>query len=807
LKFYPATKTLEVPVRELAEDEGSSRIGFERGQGWRRLGLGTELHARVLKDRCAARADYCREVSLQIRCPVDDWTVLVTGRLDGCAPDGKGGWLIEEFKSACFPAQESRRTGSQFECHQRQVLFYCHLWRQLGHSPVAAALVYVDLADGQETPVAVAYDEDAVERDLQKRLRRLLAIWHAGEKTRLQKAAVAARLPFPHESPRAGQKIMIDAVRLALAAGDHLLAEAPTGSGKTAASLHPALAHGLSTGRQVVFLTAKTLQQKMAVSALRAMNGEGAFRTQQIRAKERMCANDRVICHEDFCPYARDYAEKMERSKIVERLRQTHWHYDPDAVFAEARKERVCPFETQLELAREADAIVADYNYVFEPGSALRHLDREELGNAILLVDEAHNLPDRARQIYSPELLEETLRSVEGRILLQEGELFESISGALAALAGLLRETAQALEAGNAIAEVEPPTVELRRLWKEWEPVFIRYLFWKREMKVALAEDAILDLHFAWQRLIAILNLFGPGFTCVIERRGGLLRLALVCLDPARALAPIFRAASSAILFSATLSPVEMTRRMLGLEKDRTRSITLPPPFPREHRKVMILPQVRTTFAAREKNFGLIAQLLAQMSDARAGNGLVLFPSYRFLEKVAERLPPIRARLLTQRPNVTEVERHEILAALAAPPPGGILLLAVLGGMYAEGVDYPGELLTGVYIVSPALPQVSFERELLRRYYDETEHAGFEYAYLQPGMTRVIQAAGRLIRSETDRGVIALLCQRFLQEPYVSRLPRDWYEGWPAQLISRHPAEEIQKFFGVATAQKIPPPQ
>jgi DNA excision repair protein ERCC-2 len=314
-------------------------------------------------------------------------------------------------------------------------------------------------------------------------------------------------------------------------------------------------------------------------------------------------------------------------------------------------------------------------------------------------------------------------------------------------------------------------------------------------------------MHFAWQRVIAVLNLFGPGFSCVIERRQGILRLALVCLDPSRALKPIFGAASSTILFSATLSPVEVTRRVLGLEKDRTRSIVLPPPFPREHRKVMILPQVRTTFAARDKNFGTIAKLIAQMSDARSGNGLVLFPSYQFLQKVAEKLPSIRARLLVQRPNVSEAERQEILSALATPPKGGILLFAVLGGMYAEGVDYPGELLTGVYIVSPALPQVSFERELLRRYYDETEQAGFEYAYLHPGMTRVIQAAGRLIRSETDRGVIALLCQRFLQEPYVSRLPRDWYDEWPAQLIAQHPAEEIRKFFGGESVQKILPLQ
>ncbi|HZM06298.1 MAG TPA: ATP-dependent DNA helicase, partial [Candidatus Saccharimonadales bacterium] len=597
------------------------------------------------------------------------------------------------------------------------------------------------------------------------------------------------------------------AVRLALQNGENLLAEAPTGSGKTAASLHPALAHGLSTGRQVVFLTAKTLQQTMAVSALRAMNPDGAFRTLQVRSKEKMCANDRVICHEDFCPYAKDYPQKMERSKIIERLRKDHWHFDPDAVFAEAKGEKVCPFETQLELAHRADAIVADYNYVFEPGVALRHLDREELGNAILLVDEAHNLPDRARKIFSPELLEEMFQAVSGRLLLQPGQLFEDLSQTVGGMIALLQEAAQPLPEGDAIAEVDQPKDGLRTLWKEWEPKFVRYLSWKREVKLALPDDPIVDLHFAWQRFVAILNLFGMGFTCVVERRNAAVRLAIVCLDPARALAPVFRAASSTILFSATLSPVDVTRRMLGLEKERTQSIVLPPPFPREHRKVMILPQVRTTFAARDKNFGAIAQLLAQMSGAQTGNGLVLFPSYKFLENVAQKLPALRARVLVQRPNIGETERRHILEALAAPPPGGNLLLAVLGGMYAEGVDYPGELLTAVYIVSPALPQVSFERELLRRYFDETEQAGFEYAYLQPGMTRVIQAAGRLIRSETDRGVIALLCQRFLQEPYASHLPRDWYDDRPAELITHRPAEEIRKFFAAAVVQETLPLQ
>jgi DNA excision repair protein ERCC-2 len=533
----------------------------------------------------------------------------------------------------------------------------------------------------------------------------------------------------------------------------------------------------------------------MAVSSLVAMN-ERTFTTLQVRAKEKMCANDRILCHEEFCRFAKNYPEKMIRSNILGRLRESFPHHDPDVVFEEARREEVCPFEVQLELAERADAIVADYNYVFEPGVAMRHLVGEELKDVILLVDEAHNLPDRARKIFSPELLEEDWRTLLNSLVLQPGALFEALSSSVEDVLDLLHQSASELpEEGDAIAETLPPSDALHAIRADWEPKLLAYLAWKRETKLALPDDPVMDAHFALQRFAAVLNLWGPDFTCVVERRAAGIRLALVCLDPARALSPVFSHASSTVLLSATLTPPEAFERVLGLERDRTSSISLPPPFPPENRKVMILPQVRTTYRAREENYGRIAGLVAEMSDAQSGNALVLFPSYRFLTGVAAVTPPTRARLLLQRSDLSDFERQQILQALSAPPPGGILLFAVSGGMYAEGVDYPGELLSAVFVVSPALPQVSFERELLRRYFEEREEAGFEYAYLQPGMTRVVQAAGRLIRSETDRGVIALICRRFLEKPYARYLPRDWYGETPRELVTDRPAQEIREFF------------
>jgi DNA excision repair protein ERCC-2 len=425
------------------------------------------------------------------------------------------------------------------------------------------------------------------------------------------------------------------------------------------------------------------------------------------------------------------------RSRTCSAAADSYAHLDPDVVFEESRREEVCPFEVQLELAQRADAIVADYNYVFEPAAALRHLTGEDLREAILLVDEAHNLPDRARQIFSPEILEEDLANLRNRLLLQPGDLFGDIVDSVEDLLTILGTCAGDLPEGEAIAEIEPPGAVLE-LRAEWEPKLMRYLAWKRETRLALVDDPVLDFHFTLQRFAAVLSMFGPDFTCVVERRSNGSRLALVCLDPARALSPIFQEASSTVLLSATLTPPEAIRRVLGLEADRTATLSLPPPFPPENRKVMIVPSVRTTYTSRERNYGRIANLLGEMSDAHGGNDLVLFPSYRFLTEVASRMPSTRSRLLVQRPDLTSFERQQLLEALSSPPPGETLLFAVSGGMAAEGVAYPGSAARP-FVVSRRWLRCPRAR-LLRA--TEDRRAGFDYAYLQPGMTRVVQAAG-----------------------------------------------------------------
>lgn len=797
--FDETTRVFEISVRELVEEEESfHRVGFERSKSWRRLALGGEAHRRTLASRIDAFPGYRGEVWVSGEFQTPRYRAIVSGRADGIVEGEAGSWLIEEYKTCSFTAGGMPVFPPEREARaRRQLLVYGALWEKAGRGRVRTALVLVDAAGRFEEARTVAFRAAEVEAEISAVLDSKFDRLERVREKKRAKAEAAGTIRFPFAERRPIQREMMEAIDHAAAEGRHLLLQSPTGTGKTAAALHSALCQAMRQGKRLAFLTAKTLQQTLAVETLRKIN-DGQFRVLWMRAKERMCANDRIFCDEDHCRFARDYPVKMARSGLTDRLLATHPILDPDSVFANARAEEVCPFEVQIELAPRADVFVGDYNYVFEPVTALRAFGPDELRNCILVVDEAHNLPDRARKIYSPSIDEGDVALVENLAALSTGDVWARLGRGLAELRQFLRSAGGELaEETGAIGETAFSEDDFGDFLARWDEAMVGYFEWKRDTNDASEDDPVIGLHFSVVRFGVVLRFAAgkPDFANVVERTPGGVRASMICLDPARALAPILNAASSTILLSATLEPFEVLRRLTGLSRDRTSELSLPPPFPRENRRVLVVSSVRTTFTSREKNYDKIAGLLARMADAHAGNNLALFPSYKFLREVSSRLPPMQARLLEQRERLTDFEKSQILAALESPPEEGLLFLAVAGGMYAEGVDYPGEKLSGVFIVSPSLPQVSFERQLLKRYFDEHDESGFEFAYIQPGMTRVIQAAGRLIRSESDRGVVALLCRRFVEEPYQRYLPRDWYDESPEELVTRDPEGAVREFF------------
>ena len=780
------------------------RIGFDRGDGFERLWIGQAVHRRVLGSFLETVPGYAVERGVRLTFPVDDFTAVLEGRLDGRF-EADGRVVVDEVKSLHFAEDLARLPGSaRLARFEAQLRWYMLAVARAEGRPVSGRLVLADIESGETRLHPVELDEPEVLADLARRVRFLLDEFFAAHALAEAKRAEAETLAFPFDAYRPGQREMAAAAARAAAAGEHLLVEAPTGIGKTAAALVPMLRAALATGRRLYVLTAKTTQQEMFVRTLDALHGD-ALRSVRLRAKERMCANDVVLCHEEHCRFAKDYAAKMEASGLLDRLLESRRHLDPDDVFEEARAEEVCPFEVSLEVAGRADVVVGDYNYVFDPVVALSDArDPDALAQSYLLVDEAHNLVDRGRGYYSPELPDGALAVLADRIAGSPAKNAWDGAEAARRLRQLVADAAASLPEGDEAGLVRLDEARLDDLRLDFEALLVRHLAAIRAGGERVPDDPLLELYFTFAAFhdtsaLALPSGAGgrpdPAFDVLASRTAEGPRLAILCKDPSRLLGPVLNGAAGSVVMSATLAPPEFYRDLLGLDPDRTSVLRLPSPFPPENRAVLIAPDVDTTFAARVAGAPRLAALVADVARACPGNVLALFPSYRFLDEVRRHLPALPGRrVLRPSDRSTELERNATLDALrdAGPP---VLLLAVSGGAFAEGVDYPGEMLSAVVVVSPALPQVRFEQERMRQYFEERFEKGFEYAYVVPGMTRVVQSAGRLIRSESDTGVIVLACRRFLKEPYRSYLPPDWYGDDPSELASTAVGRDAAAFF------------
>ena len=781
------------------------RIGVERGDGFRRMWIGQDIHNQRAELRAAGDVNYRAEVHVVHRVTHQNWNVTITGRVDGLSVDTEKQTVsIEEVKSIHFDLElEALYRSEKLQRHLFQVMLYSLFLSsqpELDGFTFAPRLVLIDLITSDTKEVDADFDRDSVEAALNASLDDLIARVETERALILAKRSFAESLQFPYERMRPFQQEMIEAVERAVREREALLVSAPTGIGKTIAALYPAVRESLKAGKKLFYLTSKTLQQDAAVEALKLLN-DGSLRVLRIRAKQKMCAHTEMICHEDFCPFAARYSEKMEKSGLVQRITTSMTYFDPDLTFELSRSTEVCPFEVSLELIEQADVVVCDYNYIFDPYVGLKaYQDVNDYGDCVLIVDEAHNLVDRGRAYYSPELHEKSLDAIRnhlaGRTCRVEGweELLDEMRSHL-------HELSNVLEATTTQALCEPDRDFFVRQRAEWERLVMNYISWKIENRIVEEDDPLVDFYFKLVKFANLLSEDGEEFAHVIERTNEGLKLKIFCKDPSRFLGEIFDSAWATVALSATLEPFDFYKKTLGLPAARASEISLPSPFPRNNRKIVVVPEVDTTFKQRANHYDRIALTVAQIAEAHAGNFLALFPSYAFLREVSERMPTMRKRVMVQRTDMTDYERNAVLEIVRRG--GDNLILAVSGGMYAEGVDYRGDMLSGVVVVGPALPSVSFEQELLKRYYDDQYGAGFEFAYLIPGMTRVVQSAGRVIRSETDIGVIALLCRRFTQESYTRYFPSDWYDESPRELISKKPASEIRAFFEAKSTPQL----
>jgi DNA excision repair protein ERCC-2 len=803
-RFDPENLSLDLSVADLLDAPLTRSLGFANRGGYERLWLGQAIHGRYQEQALERDPTYRREVVVRHSFQHRGWTVTVHGRIDGLRKEPDGALVVEEIKSV-------RRGGvlppPVREMYQRQAILYAWMLGRAEEAPVRAELVLIAIGSDDVEREELAVDLHLLEVSVHRRLNALIHAWESERQRRRERQEAAERLVFPYGEIRPGQELILAAVETAVANREHLLLQATTGIGKTVAALYPALKYALAHDKRLFVLTAKTTQQEMATAVLDLLNQQGAFRSLRLRAKAKMCANDQILCHEEYCRYAKDYGLKLVTSGVLPRLWESYRSISPDDVFAAAQASEVCPFEVSLELSSRVQVTICDYNYAFDPYVSLTAFaPDQDLSDTILIIDEVHNLVDRGRGYYSPELSAADARRAAEAARHGGAPIYFRIQALCLTLAQLIENAVEdALEEGpgnDRAVEYPIPEDHFWRLRPELDTAFIDYLEYQRETHTFRPDDPFVNLYFNFLRFLNGLAVSDAAFSHCAELRRGEARLKILCKDPSRFLGDILQRTHAAVGLSATLSPPEFYTGLLGFEAGRTAFVEIPNPFPPENRRVVIDPTVETTWKQRPANYDRIAERLAAFADAVPGNCLVLFPSYGFLAEVTGRLRLRNKRVLVQKQADSDKERDLILQALRSAIFGDILLVAVAGGVFAEGVDYPGEVLKAVAVVGPCLPALTLEQELLKRYYQERFDRGFEYSFVVPGMTRVVQAAGRLIRSPQDTGVIALFDQRFLHAPYRHHLPPDWLPEEGAGALVGEPAEAAEEFFRVLSLRK-----
>ena len=796
--------TVKISVRNLVEfiyrqgDITSSGSGTRDTEA---MQLGSKIHRKIQK---SMGLGYEAEVSLfalqkiESREYDESFFLKIEGRADGIYREGDR-VLIDEIKGVYLDVNELEEP---VYVHKAQAMCYAYMVAEKEDLPeIGIQVTYCHLETEQIVRFEDTYTRDEIVAWFEE-LMRQYEKWAVYEYDwKKKRDASIRRLAFPF-TYREGQKELAAVTYHTIEDKKKLFIEAPTGVGKTITTVFPAVkAMGEGLSDRIFYLTAKTITRTVAEDCF-ALLGEQElnFKPLTITAKEKLCVLEKISCNPGDCERAKGHYDRVNEAvydMLVNEEKMTR-----EIILAYAEKHQVCPFEMGLDAALFADAIICDYNYVFDPNVYLRRFfSTEKKGDMVLLVDEAHNLVERGREMYSARLVKEDFLAVKRivKATLRHERRPE--------VQYLLRKFEKSLEAVNrcmlnwkhecdefeVIDEAGMLEFQLLRVAGDYE-------LFAKEYPVLPERETLLNLYFDVRHFLAILENMDDKYQIYLdydaERN---FRIKLQCMDPSRCLGEVMERVRSTILFSATLLPIRYYKEQLGgSEGDAAvyaRSSFLP-----EQRKILIARDATSKYTRRgPAEYQKIADYIDAFVSARAGNYLVFFPSYAFMEQVVARLEEREDRhLLVQSNDMREREREEFLEAFEETSEAvsmvSVIGCCVMGGIFSEGIDLREDRLIGAVIVGTGLPMVCNERELFKDYFERMKGSGFDYAYLYPGVNKVFQAGGRVIRTAEDKGAVLLLDERFLQRQYRELFPREWEEYRVVDV--REMKEALREFWG-----------
>lgn len=725
--------------------------------------LGGKIHRKI---QSRMGTNYTAEVPLKIQMPCDGFVLQIEGRADGVLKDD-GKVLIDEIKGILRSLEHLE---APVPVHLAQAKCYAYIYAvQNSLKCIDVQMTYCQM----ETEEIRRFCQEFEFQELQTWFQDLVTQYEKWAKFEIEWRNVRndsirqIEFPFPY---REGQRDLVASVYRTILRKKKLFIQAPTGVGKTMATVFPAVrAVGEGLGEKIFYLTAKTIMRTVAEQAFSLLKEKGLlYKTITLTAKEKICFCEEAECNPDACPYAKGHFDRVNDAVFDLITHSGDW--SREVLEEQAKKHMVCPFEMSLDVSDWADAVICDYNYAFDPQAHLKRFFSESgKGEYLFLIDEAHNLVERGREMYSASLYKEDLLEVRKMVKAEDPKLAKGLSECNQRFLELKREC----EHYQILKSVSHIALKLMNVLSKLED----YL---EECKDAEKKKRVLDFYFAVRSFLNIHDIMDENYVIFSEMmEDGRFQIKLFCVNPAVNLQNYLEQGNSTIFFSATLLPVHYYKKLLSVEKDDY-AVYAHSSFPQENKFLFIGTDVSTRYTRRgESTYQRFARYIAVMAEQKKGNYMAFFPSYRFLEEVHTcflECVDHEVDSICQVSYMDEEQREEFLEEFEQEREKSLVAFCVMGGIFSEGIDLTDDKLIGAVIAGTGLPQVCTEREILKQYFNAADMDGFDYAYLYPGMNKVLQSAGRVIRTESDRGVILLLDDRFRAMRYREVFPREWQQ-------------------------------
>ena len=742
---------------------------------------GSRLHS-VYQSKQSS--NYLAEFPLKMSFNVDEVNIVLEGRADGIIKRSESEYVIDEIKTTVEDLKIFH--DDNLEWHLGQAKCYAYMFaKQTNLEYIGIKLTYIRQGKEKEQLVdSYVFNILELEQFVVKLLNEYLSFYNIIFNKISKRNESIEALKFPFSKFRQGQRDLAKYTYAMAKKRGRLFAEAPTGIGKTISTLFPfTKALKDDDNSKIFYLTAKTSGRESAHQAVKLLKENGLSLSDiMITAKDKICFCKGQACNPEECPYAKGYYNKIQT--VLRYAILNYDDFDLQTITQLAYENQICPFEFELDLSLFMDVIICDYNYLFDPISYMKRYFDEDTSSFLVLVDEAHNLVDRSRDMYSASLSYKQF--LEARKSVCHSKLHQ-LKLAMSKMNKMFKEYLVNPKDGNYILD------EFYEYTYKTISSFITSMqdINKNENKEMSKE--LLEFYLEVNRFSKILEFYNDHFICYYEIHDDDLILHVSCLDASSFLYSSLRRLRGSVLFSATLSPIEYYVDMLGGKKEDAQLI-LPSPFPVDNLKIIIAPKVSIRYKNRDASYQQVADYIKAFVKNKMGNYFIFLPSYEYLTNLMPYVDMEDVDVYEQDRGMSDEDKEAFLTNFKPHPERTTLGFVIVGGAFGEGIDLVSDRLIGAVIVGIGMPKINFVSDQIMKYYDSKEQSGYNYAYLNPGMNKVMQALGRVIRSETDRGAVLLIDERYLTNDYRDLFKSEWRK-YEVAFSPKEVSDILQDFF------------